>query len=83
MGPRNRVFLRKDGFEPVDSVKNPVSLSECVQDCNSLWTPVKLTPRAPFSTIPEKPRFLTKNLGFYASMRQETKVMRLVFGAPI
>jgi hypothetical protein len=32
-GPRNRVFFPKDALHRVNSVKNPVSLSECVQDC--------------------------------------------------
>jgi hypothetical protein len=31
--PRNRVFFPKDALQTVTSVKNPVSLSECVQEC--------------------------------------------------
>ena len=34
--------------------------------------------RAAFSTIPHKPRLLTKNLGFQVSPQPETKVMTLV-----
>ena len=34
--------------------------------------------RAAFSTIPHKPRLLTKNLGFQVSRQPETKVMTLV-----
>ncbi|MEG4289682.1 retropepsin-like aspartic protease [Microcoleus sp. C2C3] len=34
--------------------------------------------RAAFSTIPHKPRLLTKNLGFQVSLQPETKVMTLV-----
>ena len=30
MGAQKPVFLRKDALLPADSVKNPVSLSECV-----------------------------------------------------
>ena len=32
-GPRNRVFLRKDEFQPADSVKNPVSLLGVRKSC--------------------------------------------------
>src|SRR4028119_1270100 len=42
MGPRNRVFLRKDAFVLEDWVKNPVSLSECVSPV--LLIRVLLTP---------------------------------------
>ena len=41
MGPRNWVFLREDALHTVNSVKNPVSLSECV-------TPVNLLPNSSF-----------------------------------
>ena len=33
MGAEKPGFLRKDALAPADWVKNPVSFSECVQDC--------------------------------------------------